>query len=207
MDTRDPAVWDERYAGSERLFSGNVNGALVTEAAGLPPGQALDVGCGEGADARWLAQRGWRVTAIDISRVALQRAAEDSKDENDRISWTRADLLHGTGTLLPAEAFDLVSAQYFPLPREAGERAVRTLLSTVAPGGTLLYVGHHLADMRGHEHDSDFDPDAYYQPSDIAALLGDGWTVEVDETRPRTAEAPPGTHHVNDDVLKARRTG
>jgi SAM-dependent methyltransferase len=77
MDTRhwDEMRWDEMYRTRDRVFSGNPNGVLVAEAAGLPPGQALDVGCGEGADALWLAGRGWHVTAVDVSETALRRAA------------------------------------------------------------------------------------------------------------------------------------
>lgn len=197
----DAEFWDERYGGSEKLFSGNPNGVLVTEVADLPPGQALDVGCGEGGDALWLARRGWRVTAVDISRVALDRAAAAGADVADRIVWARADL---AVTPPPAGSFDLVSVQYFPLPHQADHAAVRRLLAAVAPGGTLLVAGHDLADLPpGHE--SDFDPAGFYQPAEIGALLGAGWTVLVDETRLRTAPAPEGTRHVRDTVLLARR--
>ncbi|MER7011093.1 class I SAM-dependent methyltransferase [Saccharopolyspora sp. NPDC000359] len=189
--------WDERYGSSDQLFSGNPNGVLVTEASDLTPGQALEVGCGEGADAIWLARRGWQVTAVDISRVALERAAAASADLD--ISWQHGD---PTTTPPPAGAFDLVSVQYFPLLREPGHSALRGLLAAVAPGGTLLVGGHDLADLPS---DADFDPADYYHPADIAALLDDGWTVLVNETRARTTPPPPGTHHTRDTVLKARR--
>ena len=158
----DAEFWDERYGGREQLFSGNPNGVLVTEVADLAPGQALDVGCGEGGDALWLARRGWRVTAVDISRVALARATAAADAElapapvagaelaepvaldrataaawvvAPRIAWTRADL---TVAPPPAGSFDLVSVQYFPLPRQPDHAALRRLLAAVAPGGTLL---------------------------------------------------------------------
>ena len=197
----DADFWDERYGSQARLFSGNPNGVLVTEVADLPVGQALDVGCGEGGDALWLARRGWRVTAVDISQVALRRAAEAGADVADRIAWTRADL---TVAPPPAGSFDLVSVQYFPLPHQPDHAALRRLLAAVAPGGTLLVAGHDLADLPD-EHNSEFDPAAFYQPAEIAALLDERWRVLVDETRPRTAPAPPGTHHVHDAVLRARR--
>jgi SAM-dependent methyltransferase len=197
----DAEFWDERYGGSEKLFSGNPNGVLVTEVADLPPGHALDVGCGEGGDALWLARRGWRVTAVDISRVALDRAAAAGAEVADRIAWARADL---AVTPPPAGSFDLVSVQYFPLPHQPDHAAVRRLLAAVAAGGTLLVAGHDLADLPpGHE--SDFDPADFYQPAEIGALLGEGWTVLVDETRLRTAPAPEGTRHARDTVLRARR--
>ncbi|NYH55087.1 SAM-dependent methyltransferase [Nocardiopsis arvandica] len=195
----DARFWDEKYGSSDQVFSGNPNGVLVTEVTGLAPGQALDVGCGEGADALWLARRGWLVTAVDISRVALRRAA--SADTGGRVAWARADL---TTIPPPAGAFDLVSVQYLPLPHEPDHAALRGLLSAVAPGGTLLIVGHDLADLPpGHE--GGFDPSDYYQPADIAELLDEDWAVLVNETRPRTAPAPAGTHHTRDTVLRAQR--
>lgn len=197
----DAEFWDERYGSSERLFSGNPNGVLVSEVAELPPGQALDVGCGEGGDALWLARRGWRVTAVDISRVALDRAAAAGADVAERITWVRADL---TVTPPPSGSFDLVSVQYFPLPHQPEHGAVRRLLAAVAPGGTLLVAGHDLADLPP-AHESEFDPASFYQPAEIAGLLGDGWTVLANETRLRTAPAPQGTRHVRDTVLLARR--
>jgi len=197
----DAQFWDDMYRGADQLMSGNPNGVLVTEVTDLAPGQALDVGCGEGADAIWLARRGWQVTALDISRTALDRAAAAAPELSDRVAWTRTDL---AVTPPPAAAFDLVSAQYFPLLRRPGHTALRGLLDAVAPGGTLLFVGHDLADVPARMENGVV-PGDYYQPGEVAGLLGHGWTVLVDETRPRTASAPPGTHHTNDTVLRARR--
>lgn len=90
----DAELWDERYRESHRIWSGKPNAALVREVEGLAPGRALDLGCGEGADAVWLAREGWQVTATDISRVALDRAAEHAADAGvaDRIDWQFHDL-------------------------------------------------------------------------------------------------------------------
>jgi SAM-dependent methyltransferase len=188
----DQTFWDERYRSRDRLFSGYPNAVLVAEVENLPPGQALDVGCGEGADAHWLAARGWLVTAVDISRVALERAAEVAPGG---VCWTHADL---SVTPPPARSFDLVSAQYFPLTKE--NSALDGLLAAVAPGGTLLVVGHDPADLP-----PEFNRDDYYWPSEIAAMLGQDWIVQVDERRKRTTPPPPGTNHVNDTVLRAQR--
>ncbi|WP_030824244.1 class I SAM-dependent methyltransferase [Streptomyces hygroscopicus] len=193
--------WDEMYRSRDQVFSGEPGGVLVTEASGLAPGQALDVGCGEGADARWLARRGWQVTAVDISGVALTRAAAAATDVRGRVSWARADLLT---TPPPADAFDLVSVQYFPLKRQPGHAALRGLLDAVAPGGTLLFATHALADLAARQ-EAGFDPADYYQPDDIARLLGSAWDILVNETRPRVSPAPVGTHHAHDSVLRARR--
>jgi SAM-dependent methyltransferase len=193
--------WDEMYRSRDQVFSGDPNGVLVTETTDLPPGQALDVGCGEGADAFWLARRGWQVTAVDISEVALRRAATAATDIPNRVSWARADLLL---TPPPAGAFDLVSVQYFPLKRQPGHTALRGLLNAVAPGGTLLFATHALADLSPHQQEG-LEPTDYYQADDIARLLDPTWNILINETRPRTAPAPANTHHTRDSVLRARR--
>lgn len=193
--------WDEMYRSRDQVFSGDPNGVLVTEVTGLPPGQALDVGCGEGADAIWLARHGWQVTAVDISTTALRRAAAAAVDIEGRVAWTRADL---NITSPPADAFDLVSVQYFPLSLQPDHAALRGLLNAVAPGGTLLFASHDLADLSPRPKQG-FDPGDYYQPDDIAELLDEDWTVLINEIRPRTAPAPAGTHHAHDTVLRAQR--
>jgi len=198
---RDAQFWDEMYRSRDQVFSGDPNGVLVTEVTDLPPGQALDVGCGEGADALWLARHGWQVTAVDISATALQRAAATASDIEGRVAWTRADL---NITPPPADAFDLVSVQYYPLPTQPDHTSLRGLLNAVAPGGTLLFASHDLADL-SPSPEQGFDPGDYYQPDDIAKLLDHDWTVLINETRPRTAPAPVGTHHAHDTVLRAQR--
>lgn len=200
MDTQ---FWDDRYRSRDQVFSGTPNGVLVTEVADLPPGHALDVGCAEGADALWLARRGWQVTAVDISRVALQRAAATGADLAGRVAWTHGDV---TTTPPPAGAFNLVSAQYFPLPHQPDLAALRGLLDAVAPGGTLLVASHDPVDLSPRQEHG-FDPGDYYQPDDIARLLDRNWTVLINEARPRTAPAPAGTHHTHDTVLRAQRLG
>ncbi|GAA4693435.1 Methyltransferase domain-containing protein [Promicromonospora umidemergens] len=199
----DAQHWDERYSSRDRLFSGNPNGVLVTEVAGLPPGRALDVGCGEGGDTLWLAGQGWQVTAADISQVALDRGAAAAAGAGlaGLVTWQQADL---TATPPPDGPFDLVSLQYFPLPTRSGRAALHRLLDVVAPGGTLLVGSHDMSDLATYRH-PDFDPADYYAPDDIAQLLGDDWTVQVNESRLRTTAPPEGTHHVHDTVLHARR--
>jgi SAM-dependent methyltransferase len=195
------AAWDARYAEADRIWSGNPNGALVAEVSGLAPGRALDVGCGEGADAVWLARRGWDVTALDVSRVALDRAELHAREAGVRVRWVHAGLLDAA---LPAGSFDLVSAQYPVLLRTPANDAERALLAAVAPGGTLLVVHH--ADMDPeHARSRGFDPDDYVQPAQVAAVLDGDWLVEVDESRPRTVESGAGAGHSVDLVLRARR--
>jgi SAM-dependent methyltransferase len=196
-----PAEWDARYAEVDRVWSGDPNGTLVTEVAGIPPGRALDVGCGEGADAVWLARHGWDVTALDVSQVALERAALHAEQAGVRVHWVHAGLLEAS---LSPGAFDLVSAQYPVLRRSPTNEAERALLAAVTPGGLLLVVHH--ADMDAEDARArGFDPADYVQPAQVAALLDDDWQLEVDETRPRTVESGAGAGHSVDQVLRARR--
>ena len=201
----DPAVqaeWDGRYADREQLWSGQPNGALVAEVSDLTPGRVLDVGCGEGADAVWLAGRGWDVTGLEVSGLALKRAAGLAQDAGVTVRWVHAGLAEA---MLPAASFDLVSAQYPALLRTPDAAAERALLAAVAPGGRLLLVHH--AGMDTHErHDSGFDPADYVWPAMVAALLDEDWEVERDEQRPReTPAGGAGAHHADDLVLRARK--
>ncbi|MFG2576284.1 class I SAM-dependent methyltransferase [Streptomyces sp. NPDC048481] len=201
----DPEVrteWDNRYADRHQLWSGRPNGALVAEVAGLRPGRALDVGCGEGADALWLARGGWDVTGLEVSGVALERAAGHARDACLTVRWIHAAL---TAAELPPASFDLVSAQYPALLRTPDAAAERALLGAVAPGGTLLLVHHAGMDAR-QPHDSGFDPADYVWPAMVSDLLDDDWEVEVDEQRPRVVpDGGAGAHHTDDLVLRARR--
>ena len=203
--TPDPAVaeeWDDRYVGAPQVWSGRPNGALLAEVERLPPGRALDVGCGEGADAVWLAQQGWDVTALDVSAVALDRAAAAAEAAGVRITWVHAGL---SAADLPAD-FDLVSAQYPALLRTPDRDEERALLGAVAPGGTLLVVHHADVDpeqLRAHG----LDPNAYVLHEDVLGLLGDGWRVETADRRPRDVRSGAGAHHTHDLVLRATRTG
>ncbi len=197
------AKWDVRY--SERdgaMWSGRPNGRLVAEVADLIPGRALDVGCGEGADAIWLARRGWTVTAIDISEVALGRAQEAAELADATVELVRGDALL---TPFRCRSFDLVSMQYPALPKVAGEAAVRRLLDTVHPGGLLLAVYHDLDDEHcEHMKSKGVDPADYVGADDLGRLLGDDFTVELYGVKPRI-DPPPGTPHIADIVLRARR--
>lgn len=197
------AHWDARYREHEdAIWSGRPNGRLVEEVSGLVPGQALDVGCGEGADAIWLAQRGWAVTAIDVSEVAVSRAREAAERVGATVEWAVGDALE---TPLPAGSFDLVSMQYPALPKSGGEDAVRRLLGTLRAGGLLLAVYHDLdEEHREHMRERGVVPEDYVDADDLAGLLGNGFTVELHAVEPRV-DPPPGTEHVTDVVLRARR--
>ena len=196
----DPVEWDKRYGEADRVWSGQPNGTLVAEIEGLAPGQVLDVGCGEGADAVWLAGRGWDVTALDPSKVALRRAAEHARQAGVGVQWVHSGLLDAA---LQGRAFDLVSAQYPTLRKRPDQAAERALLAAVAPGGTLLVV-HHVVDLE-HARGHGFDPAEWIGPADVAPLLGSDWSVEFDQARPRHVTSGAGAGHTHDVVLRARR--
>ena len=197
-----PFDWDERYAAAEQLWSGEPNQALVTAVADRTPGRVLDVGCGEGADAVWLAQQGWLVTGLDVSGVALARAAAHAADAGVIITWVHAGLVEAN---LRRGSFDLVSAQYPVLAKTPGKVAEHALLDAVASHGTLAIVHHADFEADDPTHHG-FNPGDYVGPWDIAPLLGAGWIIELNETRPRSLAAGAGAGHTEDVVLIARRT-
>ncbi|WP_205718493.1 class I SAM-dependent methyltransferase [Actinomadura sp. WMMA1423] len=205
-DTTDhQEYWDSRYSENHHIWSGEPNAVLVQEIAGLEPGTALDLGCGEGADAVWLARRGWRVTAADISGVALERAARHAEEAGvaDRVDWQRRDL----AASFPEGTYDLVSAQFLHSPAEMPrEEVLRAAAAAVAPGGTLLVVGH--------AGPPPWDPDAHPEvhlptPEEVLASLGlpDGeWEVLRSDEHERVQTAPDGrTMTRTDNTLKLRR--
>jgi SAM-dependent methyltransferase len=219
----DRKSYDQLYRSAPAVWSGRPNRQLVVEASGLPPGTALDAGCGEGADVLWLAERGWRVTGVDFSEVALERAAAGARARglSDRVEWLQADLDAWTP---PECGFDLVTAHYLHARGDDRTALFRRLAAAVAPGGILLVVGHLLdeATLRehaGHGHaDHGHGDDAgqadghhldlLYTAEEVAAALDPGqWRDVVTETRDRDPAAAERTGNpVPDTVLVARRT-
>jgi SAM-dependent methyltransferase len=198
--------WDERYGSTTALWSGNPNTQLVAQVGGLAPGTALEVGSGEGADAIWLAARGWQVTGLDISQVALDRAAGHAEQAGAeiaaRITWQQADLL----TWSPSGQFDLVTAQFIHLPGPARRSLHRSLAAAVRSGGTLLIVGHHPSDVSAMVGRPDL-PDFLYTAEDVAAELApQQWQVVVAAATERQATDPEGRPvTINDAILRAVR--
>lgn len=207
MSMFDQEAWEERYRSSGAVWSGRPNPQLVDEAADLAPGSALEVGSGEGADALWLAARGWRVTEVDFSATALARAAAHAADQGPdvagRVSWVQADLTAWTPS---AGAFDLVSAHFFHLPQEQRRTLFARLADAVSPGGTLLIVGHSALDLQTTMHRPDI-PGMFWTAPEVADSLDPGqWEVVVVEDRPRQARDPEGREvTLHDAVLRARR--
>lgn len=198
------AAWEARYRAVEGgIWSGNPNPVLVTEAAGLEPGTALDVGCGEGADALWLAELGWKVTGTDISTVALKRAAEQGESRGLDVDWRHVDLLTEPPEL---RSYDLVSAHFLQLPPDKRKDLYARLADAVMPGGTLLIVGHHPEDMLAVMGRTNLYEMMFSAEELAAELAPQTWEVLVVDARPRKAKHPEG-HEVTirDTVLVARK--
>jgi SAM-dependent methyltransferase len=203
-DGLDPSFWEERYrSGAERVGGRRPNPQLVAEVGDVAPATALDAGCGEGSDAVWLASRGFRVTAVDVSPTALGRARELAAacgpEVAGRIAWVEADLTSFT----PEGLFDLVVACYVHVAGPADELH-RRLAAAVAPGGTLLVVGHHPSDPHSHAH-ADV-PGVQVTPEEVAAvLLPEDWDVAVAEARTRRVDHDGREVVFCDVVVRARR--
>ncbi|MDN3312024.1 class I SAM-dependent methyltransferase [Microbacterium oryzae] len=211
-EPRDPAAfWEARYrdARAEKglMWSGRVNAAVEREVSGFEPGTALELGSGEGADALWLAERGWSVTAVDISTAALEVGAAEAERRGlgDRVEWVQADL----ATWRPSVQYDLVTTAFLHSPVELPrERVLRQAASAVALGGQLLIVGHAAfpPGSHGDRHDG---PPLPSSDEVLASLaLPEGWIVETNAMVDRMATRPDGqTLAVTDAVLRVRRAG
>ncbi|PZS20243.1 MAG: SAM-dependent methyltransferase [Pseudonocardiales bacterium] len=194
-------AWDDRYREHPQRFSGAPNAALVAEVSGLAPGSALDAGAGEGGDATWLAQQGWTVTAADLSQVALERAASAAAAAGVTIEAAHLDL-----TAKPAPGrYDLVTSSYVHVPGDLRRLLFTRLAAAVAPGGTLLVVGHDLSDLSTSVPRQRL-AEAGWTAEHVAATLGDGWVVDTCAALPRTVTNPHGEQvTVHDAVLRAHR--
>jgi len=201
------AHWEERYADSDRVWSGQVNATTAAVVETLPPGTALEIGCGEGADAVWLAEHGWTVTAVDVSASAIARAAGAAAERGLEIDFRTADAVGD----LPAGAFDLVVSSFLhswesDFPRIA---ILRDALARVAPGGRLLAVSHAAPPPWARELPAHLPP--MRTPAEELALLDldpEEWSVERAELRRREARDLDGNPaHLDDGVLLLRRLG
>jgi SAM-dependent methyltransferase len=200
--------WEQRYASSDKVWSGRANRALVDVASTLTPGRSLDLGCGEGGDAVWLAQNGWDVTGVDISpsAIARGRAAADALGlDPKRIRFVATDLEDRADD----EAYDLVTACFLQSPVALSRaRILRRAADQLRPGGHLLIVSHASPppwSNFAHHH-----PDGMPQPADELTALDlptEDWEVVLAEVRGREATGPDGTHAMLDDgiVLVRRR--
>ena len=200
MTAMGSSEWDKRHAERDERWSGEPSRFLVAETATLAPGRALDLACGSGRHAVWLAARGWRVTGVDFSDVGLEAARLRAADRGVEVELVRADLLD----YRPEEgAFDLVLVFYLQLPAEQRRIVLPAAVAALAPGGTLLIVGHDLANLtRGYGGPQN--PAVLYSAADLVESV-DGLDVERAEPVERPVATPEGERVAIDVLLRARR--
>ena len=188
-------AWDTRYAGSEFLWKQEPNRFLVAELDGLAPGRALDLACGEGRNAVWLAQQGWAVTGVDFSEVGLAKAALLAESRGVEVELVAADLLD----YVPPAGLDLAIAFYFQVPDDERRLVLGRAAEALAPGGTMLVVAHdllNLSDGIGGPQE----PDVLYTPEDIVGDLA-GLIVE----RAERVRRPVGESAAIDALVRATK--
>jgi SAM-dependent methyltransferase len=180
-------AWKQRYAQSELVWSASANIWVQEVTQDLPAGWALDIAAGEGRNALWLADRGWQVTAVDFSTVALQRARALAEEHFGHDAGRLVTLEADVKTWVPeARSYDLVLVVYLHLPEQERRSVMRAAAEAVAPGGTLLVVGHDLENLTSG-HGGPQNPAVLYRPSDIVADIEPSQLVVV---RHETARRP-----------------
>jgi SAM-dependent methyltransferase len=196
----DAADWDRRYAGQDLLWSAEPNRFVAEELGGLPPGDALDLASGEGRNALWLAERGWAVTAVDFSPVAVERGRRLAEARSLRLDHVVADLASWS----PAErAFDAVVIAYLHLPLETMRTVLARAAAALRPGGVLLVVGHdrtNIAEGVGGPRD----PGILHTPARITGALPE-MVVERAERVPRPVTVDGVTRSAVDTLVRAVR--
>jgi SAM-dependent methyltransferase len=197
----DQDEWDKRYAGAELLWSAEPNVFVARELASLPPGRALDLGAGEGRNSIWLASQGWTVTAVDFSKVALDRGAALAERAGAGVDWVQADLRRYE----PAPAsYDLVLVVYLQFAEPDLRHVLTAARSAVTPGGTVFVIGHdrtNISDGYGGPQD----PERLYTPEQITAGL-DGLMIIAAERVTRAVATPEGERTAIDTLVRAVKT-
>jgi SAM-dependent methyltransferase len=203
----DSTAWNQRYEGSDLVWSATPNIFVEQLTKDLPAGTALDIAAGEGRNALWLAARGWQVTAVDFSAVALERARSLAQEQlgrdAERLSTLEADL---QTWVPPARSYDLVLVVYLQVPKEMRSAVMRGAAEAVTPGGTLLVVGHDLENLTSG-YGGPQDPTVLYRPSDIVADIEPAHLAIVrDETATRSLTDGQGNPaEALDALVLARR--
>ena len=193
--------WNRRWAGEERVHASTAPSRfVVAEVAGLRPGAALDLACGAGRNAVWLAEQGWRVTAVDFSAVALRMARGLEAERRVSVEWVEADVL---AWMPPARAYDLVCVLYLQLPAAERRTALGRAAAAVRPGGTLLVLGHDLLNLT-EGWGGPTQADVLFTPDDVVAEIGD-LRIEKAERVRRTVDDSDAAREAIDALVRATR--
>jgi SAM-dependent methyltransferase len=199
----DSQQWDERYASSEFTWSTQPNQFVAAELAGLPPGRALDLAAGEGRNTVWLAERGWHVTAVDFSRVGLEKGRKLSAArgvDKDRVTWIVADL----HDYRPGPAcFDLVLIAYAQVAPDLRAALLARASAAVAPGGTMFVVGHDLTNLTEGAGGPQY-PEVLYTPELITAAMAGLRVLRAERVR-RAVQQDGAPATAIDTLVRARR--
>jgi SAM-dependent methyltransferase len=199
----DRQQWDERYSGAQFEWSMHPNQFAAAELAALPPGRALDLAAGEGRNSVWLAERGWSVTAVDFSRVGLEKGRKlgGTRGVGDsQVDWVVADLSEYEPT---REAFELVLIAYLQVDAALRARVLAGAAAALVPGGTLLVIGHDLANLTEGVGGPQ-SPDVLYTPEAIATELSGLRIVRAERVR-RTVDRDGGQATAVDTLVRAER--
>ena len=196
----DSAAWNGRYATDELVWRAEPNRFLVEEVEGLTPGRALDVACGEGRNAVWLASRGWKVVGVDFSSVALAKARRMAEDRGADVEWVEADVV----SWIPLRGvFDLVAVMYLHVPADQRRQVLANAAAALAPGGVLLVVGHD-ATNPAEGFGGPQDPAVLYGAQDVVCDLG-GLRIERAERVERPVDTESGPAVALDALVRAVR--
>lgn len=198
----DRHAWNERYDAAELVWSAGPNQFLVAEIEGVPPGRAIDLACGEGRNAIWLAEQGWRVTGVDFSAVGLAKGAHIAEARGVHVEWIEADV---TTWEPPVAAFDLVAVFYLQLGAGDSRAALVHAARALAPGGTLLFVAHDLDNLtRGVGGPQD--PAVLYRVDEVADVFA-AEELEVVKAQQveRTVATEEGSRQAIDALVRAVR--
>jgi SAM-dependent methyltransferase len=192
--------WNQRYQGKDLVWSAAPNATLVDEVSGMNPGRALDLGCGEGRNAIWLAEQGWDVTGVDFSSVAINRARDIAERRRVSVEWEVADLNEYEP---PRRWFDLVVDLYIHLIPSERRSLTRKAADAVAEGGTLLILGHDRSNL-DEGYGGPQDPKLLHDPEEIADELTDLTVVRAGRIR-REVETEEGSVEAIDSLVRATR--
>ncbi len=199
----DAQAWDERYAAADLVWSATPNQLVAGELAGLRPGRALDLACGEGRNALWLAERGWQVTAVDFSQVALDKgralASRHAGSDALQVDWVLGDALTFDIGLAP---YDLVLLAYLQLTADQRQTAVRRAFCALRPGGTFFLVAHDATNLT-EGTGGPTDPSVLYTAEEVLADLdGERFEVQRAERVARLVPTVDATHHHRGDETR-----
>lgn len=196
----DSDGWNSRYATTELVWSAQPNQFVAEEFAGVKPGRALDLGCGEGRNALWFAARGWRSTGVDFSQVGVDKGRRIAEAAGTPVDWVVADLRDYRP---PAGGFDAVLVAYLHLPPADRAVILARAAEAVAPGGTLLVVGHDLTNLSDGVGGPQ-DPEVLYTPESITAELPGLRVIRAERVR-RAVATDDGERHAVDTLVRAVR--